>query len=498
MLLSLITERMLALGTWLIDLTTVFTTAAAVTDDGPENRTQLISATIVAAAISLLLMAASAGLRLVARRWLARTPSGHDQLLSSRAWGPFLPLITAWAWLVAIGVALSPLLTRVGPVGAGIAAWLLLAVGLWLATRTALAVCERFAAQASQRALASASPWDDLLVAIARQVVKTLILVGALYAAAACLVFSPAVQAAVDALFGLTFIGVLAWLGVALVGLGENFIKQRFRIDVPDNLQARRIYTQVVVLRRIAYLVIGLLALALALMQFDGIRRIGTSILASAGLAGVILGFAAQRTLANLLAGIQIALTQPLRMDDVVVMEGEWGRIEEVTLTYVVVACWDQRRLIVPLSRIIEQPFQNWTRTGSQLLGTVTMRCDFRVPVEELRTIAKATVAADPRWDKRSFAVQITEWGERTVEVRVLLSAGDAGALFDLRCAVRERLLTWLQAEHAYALPVTRFAMSGLAGVSDLPTLAEISAHYPAPAALVKKPAEPGAAAAAP
>lgn len=372
-----------------------------------------------------------------------------------------LQALTPLAVASAVVIPLCPLLTKLGPPQVSMAGWVVTAVGIAIVTRVLLRLIDAAAGHFQRRAAQTETTWDDLLVEIAWQGARTAVLFGVIYSVTTLLVMPDSAKPAMDVLLGLAVIGLIAWLFVALVGIGDRFLKHRFRIDVPDNLQARRVYTQLMVLRRMAYLVIGIVALSLALMQFDGIRQIGTSIIASAGLAGVILGFAAQRTLANLLAGIQIALTQPLRIDDVVIMEGENGRIEEVTLTYVVVALWDQRRLIMPLSRIIENPFQNWTRTGSRLLGTVTMRCDFTVPLDDMRSEAKRVTEADARWNRQAFGFQVTDWAERTVEVRVLLSADDSGKLFDLRCAIREALLRWLSEHAPTALPRLRMETPG-------------------------------------
>jgi len=297
------------------------------------------------------------------------------------------------------------------------------------------------------------SAWDDVLIEVAVRVLLGFIILGTVYVAIAVLGDHPVLTEATGHLLGLLVIALIAWALANLVHLVDRFLMTRYRIDIADNLQARRIATQVVVLKRLAYLIIAVFAISTALMQFDAIRHVGTSILASAGLAGVVLGFAAQRTLANLLAGMQIALTQPLRIGDSVTIENEFGKVEEITLTYVVVAIWDQRRLIVPLSRIIENPFQNWTRITTELLGTVTVRCDYGVPVEELRAEAKRYVDGHRLWDRRTFAVQVTDCDHRSIEVRVLVSATAAGPLFDLRCEVREYLLGWLSRTHPDALP---------------------------------------------
>ena len=205
----------------------------------------------------------------------------------------------------------------------------------------------------------------------------------------------------------------------------------------------------------------GTPALALAVMQFDSVRHLGTSVLASAGVVGVVVGLAAQRTLGNLWAGIQIAFSQPLRINDGVSVDGEFGKVEEITLTYVVVGLWDGRRLIVPLSRVIEAPFHNWTRSATAVLGGISVRVDHRIRLEPFKQAALALVEAQPLWDRRSVAFQVLDWGERTVELRLVVSAADAGAAFDLRCALREQLLIWLQQHQPEALPSVHFRPEG-------------------------------------
>jgi small-conductance mechanosensitive channel len=202
-------------------------------------------------------------------------------------------------------------------------------------------------------------------------------------------------------------------------------------------------------------------------MVFDQVRQIGATILASAGLAGVVLGFAAQRSLGMLLAGFQIALTQPIRIDDSVIVEGEFGNIEEITLTYVVVKLWDERRLIVPITYFLDKPFQNWTRTSVQLLATVELWVDYDFPIEALREKLTSVLNASKLWDKRLNVMQVTDVHEHTVQVRALISAADAGKAFDLRCEVREALLKFLQQKHPESLP--RFRLINESSPRDLP-----------------------------
>jgi small-conductance mechanosensitive channel len=191
-------------------------------------------------------------------------------------------------------------------------------------------------------------------------------------------------------------------------------------------------------------------------MLFSEVRHVGTSLLASAGIVSIVAGVAAQKPLANVLAGFQIALAQPVRVDDVVIVEGEWGRIEEITLTYVVVHVWDDRRLVLPLSYFIEKPFQNWTRTSSELLGSVFVWVDYTFPVEEGRAALKEIIDASPRWDKRFWNLQVTDADARTMQLRVLATAANASQAFDLRCEIREKFIAHIQKHHPQSLPRVR------------------------------------------
>jgi small-conductance mechanosensitive channel len=240
------------------------------------------------------------------------------------------------------------------------------------------------------------------------------------------------------------------------VGLGEKVVLMKFDIGMADNLHARKIHTQLQVISKTIYLLIGLFTVASILMMFDEVRHLGTSLLASAGVVGVVLGFAAQKTIANLFAGFQIALAQPIRLDDVVIVEGEWGRIEEITLTYVVIHIWDDRRLIVPLSDFIEKPFQNWTRVSAQLLGSVLLWVDYSLPLEETRQAVRQIIEASPLWDRRFWNLQVSDTSERTMQIRVLCTAADSSKAWDLRCEVREKLIVFIQKHHPQSLPRLR------------------------------------------
>ncbi|MCG7853893.1 MAG: mechanosensitive ion channel family protein [Methanosarcinaceae archaeon] len=248
----------------------------------------------------------------------------------------------------------------------------------------------------------------------------------------------------------------IAWLIIRIFAILKKIILSRYKLDVKDNLKARQISTQLSVIQRVLIVIIFIFAASAILMTFAKVRQIGVSILASAGVAGIIIGLAAQRSLATLIAGIQIAITQPIRIDDVVIVENEWGWIEEITLTYVVIRIWDQRRLVVPITYFIERPFQNWTKTTSELLGTVYLYADYGIPVDELRQELEKIVNASPLWDKRVAKIQVTNATEKTVEIRALISAENSSNAWELRCLVREKLIDFMQRNYPERLPRIR------------------------------------------
>jgi small-conductance mechanosensitive channel len=256
--------------------------------------------------------------------------------------------------------------------------------------------------------------------------------------------------------FGILLIVAFSVLIVRGINAVQSALLSRHRLDVPDNLSARKVLTQVSVIRKIIVTAVVIVATGSILMMFDPVRQFGTSILASAGIAGIVIGFAAQKTLGNVLAGIQIALTQPLLIDDIVMVEGEFGQIEEITLTYVTVRTWDLRRLVVPITQFVEKPFQNWSRVSSELLGTVILYLDYQAPMGELRKELKRLVENNPKWDKRVCGLQVTDAKQSTIEVRALVSGADPGKLGDLRAEVREGLINFLVRNHPESLPHTR------------------------------------------
>jgi small-conductance mechanosensitive channel len=303
--------------------------------------------------------------------------------------------------------------------------------------------------------------WDDVVLPLAGRAARHLLPLLALIMAAPALAAMPELASILRQAASLLLIGVVAYLLFQFVEAASTMVLRQHRLDAADNLQARAVHTQVIVLKRLAMTLIAIFTLASMLMVFESVRQFGASILASAGVAGIILGFAAQRSIAMLLAGFQIALTQPIRVDDVVIVENEWGRIEEITLTYVVVRVWDLRRLVVPITHFIEQPFQNWTRVSADILGTVFLHVDYTVPVDALRAELSRILRASAFWDGNVDVLQVTGATEHTLEVRALASAADASLAWDLRCEIREKLVDFLQRNYPASLPRMRALVEG-------------------------------------
>ena len=274
-------------------------------------------------------------------------------------------------------------------------------------------------------------------------------------------------QEPVVRLLGLALIGTVGWFVGVAVFTAADLALARYDVDVVDNRHARRVRTQISLLRRLAVVVIGVLAAAAMLLTFPSARAAGASILASAGVISLVAGLAAQTALANVFAGLQLAFTDAIRVDDVVVVEEEWGRIEEITLTYVVVHIWDDRRMVLPSTYFTTTPFENWTRKESAVLGSVELDVDWSMPFDAMRAELDRLLADNPLWDRRVGVLQVTDAVGSVIRVRALLSAQDAGALFDLRCQVRECLVIWLQREHGHGLP--RVRLDGAPAAADAP-----------------------------
>ena len=254
----------------------------------------------------------------------------------------------------------------------------------------------------------------------------------------------------------LSLIAMFGWLAISVVNLGGDILALRYNIQIADNLAARRVQTQLGILRRALVIVVFVITVSIMLMTIPEVREIGVSLFASAGVAGLAIGLAARPVLSNLIAGLQIALTQPIRIDDVVIVENEWGRVEEITSSFVIVRIWDERRLIVPLTYFIEKPFQNWTVKSAQVIGTVFWHLDYAAPIDAMRKKLDEFVRESKQWDGRVALIQVTNADRATIEVRALVSGADSGAAWDLRCEVREKMLDYLKEHHPNSLPRVR------------------------------------------
>ncbi|MCL6524968.1 MAG: mechanosensitive ion channel family protein [Thermoflavifilum sp.] len=260
---------------------------------------------------------------------------------------------------------------------------------------------------------------------------------------------------------------LIAWIIINSFRIIESYIEHKFDVHAIDNLRARRIYTQMQFLHRVFSVVIILLAVAAILLSFQSVRNLGKGLLAGVGIGSIIVGLAAQNTISNLLAGLQIAFAQPIRIDDVVVVEGEWGRIEEITLTYVVVKIWDLRRLVLPITYFTQKPFQNWSRTSTELIGTVYVYADYGLPTQAIRDELDRLLDNHPLWDGKVKSVQVTDANEHTVQIRLLVSASDSSKLWDLRCDIREKIIYFIQLHYPQCLPRTRAELFPLKNSSD-------------------------------
>ncbi len=253
----------------------------------------------------------------------------------------------------------------------------------------------------------------------------------------------------------------IAWASIAVLRASKKILLSKYDTSKEDNLRSRKFVTQFNIMESIIYFLIILISVGSALMLFEEVRQLGISLFASAGVAGIIIGFAAQKLIATVLAGLQIAITQPIRIDDVVIIENEWGRIEEITLTYVVVKIWDQRRLVVPSTYFFEKPFQNWTRSSAEILGTVFLYTDYHVSFDALRKELTRLLESTPLWNKKVNVLQVTDAKQYGVEIRALMSAKDSPTAWDLRVFIREKLIEFIQKNYPESLPKTRVIVEG-------------------------------------
>ena len=331
-------------------------------------------------------------------------------------------------------------------------------LGITTAVALAIAFVVRRVAYAALRRLARRHPVAYGMVSRASAPMEWLV---PLLTVAVALRVTPDVDSlrwigGVHQLLLVALIATATWLVVRCIGALEDLAIRLHPIDLSDNLRARSVVTQVRVLSRSAMVLVVLAGLAAVLMTIPGVRQFGASLLASAGLAGLALGIAAKPVLSNLIAGLQIALAQPIRLDDVVIVKGEWGRVEEITGTYVVVRIWDERRLIVPLNYFIENPFENWTRRTARLIGTVFLWVDYRLPLAPLRMELERLCREAPEWDGRVCVLQVTDASEHAMQLRALVSSADSSRGWDLRCRIREELIAFVQREYPDYLPTTR------------------------------------------
>jgi small-conductance mechanosensitive channel len=317
-------------------------------------------------------------------------------------------------------------------------------------------IARRLARFAEQWAQKQTGALEAVLVPVLANGLQLALPLIALLLARPLLPASPRYTQIVNLVASILLIATIAWVLIRGLTVLERLVTLRYRIDVEDNLQARGILTQFSFLKKLGIFLIVLVAASSTLMLFDGARQLGTSLLTSAGIIGLVVGFAAQKILGNLLAGFQIALTQPIRIDDAVIVENEWGWIEELTLTYVVVRLWDWRRLVLPINYFLEKPFQNWTRNSAELIGSVFLYTDYGVPLEPLRAELTRLLQANPLWNGKVNVLQVTDSRERVIELRALMSARNAPQAWDLRCAIREGLIVYLQQHHPDALPRVR------------------------------------------
>jgi small-conductance mechanosensitive channel len=423
--------------------------------------------------VLLIVIAHAAAAAVIRHKRRTAAPSAELRRHTLGALGAPLYLLI---WICGGYLALAPLLASVSsPQGIG---WVLdllqtllnigiFAVAFWFCFRFTHVLEMRLAVWASR----TDGELDDLLVPLLGRGLRVILPVLAVILALPILDLPPAYAGVAAKGSSALLIVAISLVLFQAVKTAEQALLLRFDITARDNLKARKLYTQVHVLGRVVYVAIGLFSVACILMLFQQVRHVGTSLLASAGVVGIIAGVAGQKTLANLIAGFQIALAQPIRQDDVVIVEGEWGRIEEITLSYVVVHIWDDRRLVLPLTYFVEKPFQNWTRSSAQLLGSVFVWVDYSFPLEEGRKALKRIIEASPLWDRRFWNLQVSDATERTMQLRVLATSEDSSKSWDLRCEIREKFISYIQQHHPHSLPLIRAEVIGAQASATPPAM---------------------------
>jgi small-conductance mechanosensitive channel len=413
-------------------------------------------------AVVILVMAANGFAAVVVRRKRRRaTPAGKHSVFGVLG-GPLYLLI----WICGGYFALAPLVT---PAQSSQGTSLLLEILDKLFNLGVFGVLFWFCFRFTRVLEARLSAWagrtggrlDDLFVPLLGRGLRVTLPVVAVIFALPILGLPPAYAGVAAKGSSVLLIVAVTLVLFQAVKTAQQALLLRFDITAADNLKARAMYTQVHVIGRVVYVGVGLFAIACILMLFQQVRHVGTSLLASAGIMGIIAGVAGQKTLANLIAGFQIALSQPIRQDDVVIVEGEWGRIEEITLSYVVVHIWDDRRLILPLTYFVEKPFQNWTRSSARLMGSVFVWVDYSFPIDAGRRALERIIEASPHWDRRFWNLQVTDATEKSIQLRVLATSADSSQSWDLRCEIREKLIAFIQEHHPRSLPMVRAQVVG-------------------------------------
>jgi len=369
--------------------------------------------------------------------------------LSSHATAPIKP--TPEAIMDQIRSALMTIESWLGWLPAPLVALLIIA----LAGAIALAL-HNWARRVTRHLLEERYPYVLAILLKLRGVTQLAVFILAMIIAIPAAPLDPNFAALLARALVMAIIGLVGWAAIVALNIAADIYLLRFRLDTADNLLARKHNTQVRVLLRAVDVMIALFTVGAALMTFSAVRQYGVSLFASAGVAGIVAGLAARPVLSNLIAGVQLAMTQPIRIEDAVIVEGESGHIEEITATYVVVRLWDLRRMIVPLAYFIEKPFQNWTRESSAILGTAMFYLDYRAPVARIREKLREICQHSKNWNGQAVALQVTDTREGTIELRALMSANSASQAFELRCEVREKVIDFLQREHPEALPTSR------------------------------------------
>lgn len=429
---------------------------------------------IVSLAMLLLVVATRFILHWIFRGYLRRhdpaKPRSPLNIVLKAAHRPVLLALWSYGLYAAAAPLLVPLRASQGePTLLNVAGVIADLIGLWAICGFVFRLVNLLYARASQWAAKSPNRFERVLIPLAARYLRVFIFVVALLLTLPILNIAPQFATLLKNGASLFIIGVIVWMLIQATSAIESLILAGYRMDQADNLKARRVYTQVHVLRKVVITGLVLLGLASMLMVFPSVRQFGTSILASAGIAGIILGIAAQKSLANFIAGFQIAITQPIRIEDAVVVEGEWGWIEEVTLSYVVVRIWDWRRLVLPITYFVEKPFQNWTRTSGNILGSVFLYVDYSIPLDALRTKLDEVLEETDLWDRRAKVLQVTDSREHDIELRILCSGKDSPTTWDLRCHVREKMIEFIRDNYPDSLPRLRARLDSDSG-SNQPT----------------------------